>query len=360
MRREVIQKIGKHFEEVDGVLYQNASVLNFDGHKYVLSHRAILTIVVASACNAACTFCSNEITFTPFGKPLLWSESLRRVKAFAQLGGIKKVAYSGGEPTLNPAALLELVSNMNPGFTRSRIHTNGFGLFHTVDTGAGQIELLPALIRQGLTGASVSVAHHDPAINDLVMQFPRSWSGMTEDDLRRVTAHASDRFTPRLSCVLTDEGVTGVSDMLEYMRWGRSLGFRRFIFRSCSTIPDEYKKNTSFSTYNDANIRAIDTLSRELESKDGIDRIFRQRKSDSKVDVYQWGDVTFDVDESSEEVDPDAKIRRLNVMPDGVCYTSWIDPTSNLFIEDAEARRVSMKRAGPVRVALRRRNEVTA
>lgn len=148
--------------------------------------------------------------------------------------------------------------------------------------------------------------------------------------------------------------------MFDYMEWGYSLGFRRFIFRSCSAIPDDYKKDTSFSSYNDANIRSIDLIAEELADHDDIELIFRQRKSDSKVDVYRWRDITFDVDESSEEVDPDSKIRRLNVMPDGVCYTSWIDPLSNLFPDEAERRERSRQRSGPVRVAIRRRDEVTA
>jgi hypothetical protein len=180
----------------------------------------------------------------------------------------------------------------------------------------------------------VSVAHHDAHTNRRVMRLPTSWAGMSETALASVASRADGTFTPRLSCVLTGDGVDDVSGILEYVSWGRSLGFRRFIFRTCSEIPDGFKKSTSFSSYNDENGQRLDPLSREFERRTGAQLEFRQRKGDSKVDVYRWGGVTVDLDESGEELDPDSKIRRLNVMPNGVVYTSWIAADSNLFDDD--------------------------
>jgi hypothetical protein len=175
------------------------------------------------------------------------------------------------------------------------------------------------------------------------MRF-RNWSGMTEDGLREIAGYASDRFTPRLSCVMTHEGINSVPDILDYMRWGRSLGFRKFIFRTCSEIPEEFRKPTEYSVYNADNHLSIDRISEILDRSSDFERVYRQRKSDSKVDVYRWNDITFDVDESSEEPDPDRKIRRINVMPNGVAHTSWIDPLSVLFDDDLELAERSMRR----------------
>jgi hypothetical protein len=196
----------------------------------------------------------------------------------------------------------------------------------------------------GLTGLSISVAHFDPALNDQIMRLPRSWSGMSEDTLRTIAQYASDTFTPRLSCVMTAEGITNVTDIFRYLEWGRSLGYRRFIFRTCSAIPDEFQKDTAFSAYNESNAMSIEPIVEEIGARPGVIQTYRQRKSDSKVDVFSWEGLTFDIDESSEEVDPDPKVRRLNVMPDGVAYTSWIDPMSVLFEDDRETARRSMAR----------------
>lgn len=344
-RREQVRTIGEVGETIDGICYRNANLIDFDGRRYVFSHRAILTIVVVSVCNAACKFCSNEITFTPAGQFLEWDKRLARAKHFALLGGVTKVAYTGGEPTLNPARIYALMREMNPGFQRVRIHTNGFGLFREVATDRGPRALVDAMIEAGLTGVSVSVAHHDPATNREVMQLPRSWDGMSDSALAEVAARGGGSdFTPRLSCVLTAEGVTTVHDIFAYMDWGAGLGFRRFIFRTCTDIADGYKKPTAFTEYNDRNRLSIEDFARQVEDRPGVHRVFRQRKSDSKVDGYRWGDIKFEIDESSEEADPDPKIRRLNVMSNGAVHTSWIDPMSVLFEDDYDIADRAMRR----------------
>lgn len=331
-------------EEHEGAVYWNCNIVRLDGCTYVLSHRAILTLVVSAACNAACKFCSNEVTFTPPGPFLRYDERLGKVRDFALAGGVRKIAYTGGEPTANPQRLYDLFARMTPGFDRSRLHTNGFGLFRPVESEGGEALLLDSLIHAGLTGVSISVAHHDPDVNRTVMRFKGAWQGMSDDDLRQVAARACGTFQPRLSCVFTHESVRTLDDVVEYLEWGRSLGFHRFIFRSCSQIPEEFQKSTEFSHFNSANYLSIDPIVDELDRRPGFERTFRQRKSDSRVDTYRWRDVSFDIDEASEEADPDLKIRRLIVMANGMAYTSWIDPLSVLFEEDRPAAAAAQQR----------------
>ncbi|MGP3928817.1 radical SAM protein [Nonomuraea sp. KM88] len=341
---EVIRTIGERPELFEGEEFWNSNIVRFDAETYVVSHRAILTLVVVAKCNAACKFCSNEITFTPAGPYLSWGPQLRRVKSFALTAGVRKVAYTGGEPTLSPQRLLDLTRSVNPGFDKSRLHTNGIGLGKSVQTPTGQATLLDGLISAGLSGASVSVAHFDPDLNAAIMRFGPSWNGMTDADHRNVTQRGSTHFTPRLSCVMTPEGVSTVPDMFSYMEWGRELGYRRFIFRSCSEIPEAFRKSTDYSVYNAEGHIPIDSLVAELDQMPELEKTFVQRKSDSKVDCYRWGDIDFDVDESSEEPNPDRKVRRLNVMPNGVSYVCWIDPLAVLFEDERPIAAESMKR----------------
>lgn len=347
--RRVIRKIGSDFETIGDHSYRNCSVIHFDGREYVFSHRAILTLVTTAGCNAACKFCSNEVTFTPSGPYLSHNDRLERTLAFAELAGVKKVAFTGGEPTAAPQRLYDLVKGVAPRFERGRLHTNGVGLRRPVKTPEGERELLPALIDVGVTGASISVASHDPSANREIMRLTGSWTGMSEDDLRYVTSFSNEEFSPRLSCVLTEEGVRTAKDIDAYIGWGRELGFRRFIFRSCSQIPDEFVKETEFSEYNEASYIPIDPLVEKFRSNSMYRETFSQHKSDSHVHVFQGEDgVVVDIDASSEEVDPDPKIRRLNVMPDGVTYTSWIDPRSFLFPDESETVLNSLRRELPL------------
>ncbi len=347
--RRVVRRIGERFEDVAGRSYQNCSVIAFDGEYYVFSHRAILTLVTTATCNAACSFCSNEVTFTPNGPYLECDDRLDRALRFAEVGGVTKVAYTGGEPTANPTKLYELACAVNPRFQRSRMHTNGFGLAKKVPTAAGQQELLPALIRAGLNGTSISVAHHEYEQNRIAMRFKGRWSGLTADELRWIASYSDDTFKARLSCVLTPEGVSTVDEMLAYLEWGYALGFRSFIFRSCSQIPEPFQKATDFSDYNEHAYIPIEPIVGRLADDDRFVETYQQHKTDSHVHVYSYrGDATVDVDESSEEVDPDPKIRRLNVMPDGATYTSWIDPRSYLFADEAEIAARTISRELPL------------
>ena len=340
----VLHSIGERPERLEDQEFWNCNIVEFDSQIYVVSHRAILTLVVASGCNAKCKFCSNEITFTPSGPYLRWGPRLQRVKTFALTAGLRKVAFTGGEPTLNPQGLFDLVGAMMPGFEKSRLHTNGIGLRREVRTETGRTSLLDAIIAASLTGVSVSVAHHAPVVKRQIMRFGPTWSGMTEDDLRYVTDRASPRFTPRLSCVMTPEGIITVADIFEFMEWGRELGYRRFIFRSCSEIPEEFRKPTDYAVYNSSSHIGIDDIVADLDRRPGLEKTFAQRKSDSKVDTYRWRDISFDIDESSEEPNPDRKIRRVNVMPDGVAYVCWIDPLAVLFEDERPLAVKSMKR----------------
>jgi hypothetical protein len=200
------------------------------------------------------------------------------------------------------------------------------------------------MLAVGLTGVSVSVAHFDADRNRDIMVLPRSWPGMSRDELAAVAAERGRGFTPRLSCVMTKDGVRTTDDIFEYLDWGYGLGFRNFIFRTCSDIPSEYQKPTRYSAFNEDNRLTADSIAERLDRRGDVRRTYRQRKSDSKVDVYRWRDATFDVDESGEEPDPDPKIRRLNVMSNGAVHTSWIDPMSVLFDDDLELARRSATR----------------
>jgi hypothetical protein len=342
--RRIVRRITDP-ELVGGREYWNCNVVRFDGATYIFSHRAILTLVTVAACNAACKFCSNEITFTPSSPYLRYGDRLERALAFARTAGVTKIAFTGGEPTANPQKLYDLVESTTPGFERARLHTNGFGLLREVLVGEEErLQLIDALIGAGLTGASLSVAHYDPDLNHLVMRHKGSWRGITDDELRSLAARANGRFNPRLSCVLTHEGVRDLDGILRYIEWGVGLGFKRFIFRSCSGIPDAYRKPTDYSDYNAGNYIPIEPIVDEMRKLPDVEERFAQHKSDSHVHVFGIGDVSVDIDESSEEPDPDPKIRRLNVMPNQVVYTSWIDPLATLFPEDREVAFVAAQR----------------
>ena len=124
----IITRIGEEGRIIDGVSYKNVKVVSFEHHHYIVSDKAILTAVVTPSCNSNCRFCSNHITFTPTGQFLEWNKKLSRLIDFCKIAKIPKVAFTGGEPTLQPKRLVSLAGKVAPHFERVRIHTNGYNL----------------------------------------------------------------------------------------------------------------------------------------------------------------------------------------------------------------------------------------
>lgn len=112
------------------------------------------------------------------------------------------------------------MQRLNPLFQRSRLHTNGVGLFRTLP--CQSVALLDALVRCGLTGISVSLAHFDPNTNRALMQL-RGWPGLKGEDVREIVTRAP-KLSLRLSCCLHQDGVWTADDALSYVTWGTALG----------------------------------------------------------------------------------------------------------------------------------------
>jgi len=106
-------------------------------------------IALNERCNLRCTYCMPEegIDFQPPEKLLNKDEILRLVRVLATLG-VKKIRFTGGEPTLRKD-LSELVSaSLNtPGVEEVFVTTNGLLLHHFVDD----------LKEAGLTGLNISL-----------------------------------------------------------------------------------------------------------------------------------------------------------------------------------------------------------
>ena len=311
----------------------NANLIEYEGKEYLISHRAILTVTTTATCNAACPFCYNDITFTPDNKYLNVTSKVIRALTLAKVAGVKKVALSGGEPTANPPKLLALLRIIAPDFPKIWMHTNGLNLLRKLPQGG---DLLEHLLDEGLTGISISIAHFDQSANGQIMVLDGGYRGLTDEDLRELSERCRERnVSLRLSCVLTSDGIRTVDDIAQYMSWGESLGIRRFVFRAAARIPSVFSLRTKEAAYNRSQALDIKPMVEAIGSWPEMHETFQEHKTDSHLHVFSRGTTVVDFDASSEEIDPpDRKIRRLNLMPNEVLYSSWLDPRSVIFEED--------------------------
>lgn len=323
--------IGEEGITINDVFYKNVKIIKSNNLYYIVSNKAVLTITCTALCNARCNFCYNGITFTPDsgGFVDLNNSNLEKLLQFCKNAEIKIVSFSGGEPTLFPYELLNLVEKVSKIVPNiRRLHTNGLNLGKVVNYKGKDKKLYEHLKDVGITDISISVAHINPSINAKIMNY----SGLSYELVKNIIDAGID---VRFSCYLDNDGSKDLKEFNQYLHNGIDLGVKRFIFRLSSGIPRCYELDNNFSK-NNRNV-TIDVLKYvEFLKENGYEVKYFQKKSDSHLYMLEKGDIKVDVDRSLEEIDPDKKIRRIIYMPNNCTYTSWIDSTSFLFREDQD------------------------
>ena len=298
--------------------YTKAKLVEFQHQKYAVNPNAILTINCTSKCNAQCFFCYNSFTFMRADAYCCdQAPELDRAIQFATSAGISVASLSGGEPTICPEKLIRLVKKLkSANIPTVRLHTNGFLLGQSFDIDGQHKPLWRALEDCGLDEISVSVADYRQERNSSIMQID------TLSALRETLPHlANSSIKVRLSCYLCPQGIFTPSDVLDYAAFAAALGIHNLIFRK---EPSSRRQDLDY----------LETIESTLLAA-GWRVDYHHEKTDSIIVILFRGVDQIMLSCVNEEVDPDAKIRRLIYMPDRVLYTSWIDPASYLFPEDA-------------------------
>lgn len=330
----IYYRIGSEGKEIEGVVYKNAKLVSFEGQEYIVSNNAVLTIQQTEICDAACQFCFNGITFYPNQNTKIVASELDRIIAFCKASDINSVTISGWEPTLDIKTLMGLVWFLKWKFTDFRIHSNGHNLFKSIDE--TWTRLIDFLISNGLNKITLSLAHHQFDKNLALMNFRSQYKGMSEEDIEELWK-LSNKCSIRFSCFINKEGIRSIDDMKNYIKFWTDRGIKNFIFRGASNsqTPLHYLKETNFSNFWFQNATSIDYYVQELESA-WYQEVRSTHKTDLHIHIVEKDWVRIDLEETTEEPDPDKKIRRLLYFPNGVTYKSWIEPTELLFEWDKE------------------------
>lgn len=300
-------------------VFTRARLVEYDGKKYAVNPQAMLTINCTSRCNANCFFCYNRLTFMRDEAYVSWdTPQLERAMEFARRAGIRTVTLTGGEPTLDPKKLLGLLKkSKEKGFSTVRLHTNGVLLNQSLQYGGRRRPLWKHLAEGGLDELSISIADYRPERNRQIMKIDNlSW--IQNYPLQLTKQGISVRF----SCYLCSQGVSSAEEIQQYLTFAKEQGVSNVIFR---IAPEAGKKDREY----------LAALCEELK-RWGWRQGYHHEKSDSIIYEFKKEERSLTLSDVREETDPDAKIRRLIYMPDQVVYTSWLDPSSYLFPDDAQ------------------------
>lgn len=270
--------IGEEGITIDDVFYKNIKIIKNEGLYYVVSDKAVLTITCTAICNARCNFCYNGITFTPDSGGFVDfnSENMNRLLKFCKDAQIKIVSFSGGEPTLYPIELLNLVEKVSKVIPNiRRLHTNGVNLGKEIEYKGVKKKLYQHLKDVGITDISISVAHINSEKNAKIMNY----AGLRYELIKNII---DDGIDVRFSCYLDNDGSKEIEEFEKYLQNGIDLGVKRFIFRLSSGIPRCYELDNNFSRNNrDVTIDVLKYVAC-LKQKGFYVKYF-QKKSDSHL-----------------------------------------------------------------------------
>ncbi len=206
-----------------------------DGRSIEIYANANFSVYSAQVCNARCPFCVEELRPASRGKELAPQRTVetddevyfaaleRSLAAVRPLD--PSVSVTGGEPSKDPRLPRILRTLLAHQARKRTVTTNGSGL---LDEGEGRA-IIDWITSTGVRHLNLSRAHPDHDRNAALMQLDE---GLTPDQLvevvRRATA-ASTRL--RLSCVLLEQGISTVEDLVSYIDFASSVGVDNVIFR---------------------------------------------------------------------------------------------------------------------------------
>lgn len=329
MSKEIVRDgfcvIPHHIDEqgefIDGTWYKNAKVINFEDKSYVVSDKAVLTITATSICNAKCKFCYNNITYTPKGRYVdIHCHEFQRTLEFCRSANIKIAAISGGEPTLEPIKLLEMLELIKNDFKFIRIHTNGSNLLKKVLYNGLEKSLWQHISDYKMCQISISLVHYCLEKNRKIMNL--------DIDIFQILEQMKEQVNTRLSCYLDEAGIK-LEDVCKYIDMGLRYNVKEYIFRFSTDIPEDACLDSACTRNNKLAEQDIDMYAKVLQDYGFVIDVY-EKKTDSIIYILRRDDIKVDLSKSGEENDPDKKIRRVLYMPDDKTYYSWINLDSKL------------------------------
>lgn len=217
-------------------------------------------------CNANCRFCSEKLrrkhqknltAYNTIEDYDAYFEGLTRV--FRDLSKVNNIglSLSGLEATNEPnwlERLLDLIAENkdSPAFGKKVLYTNSSGLYTYPF-------LVNKLIQCGFDALEISRCHYDDGINQNIMSINRDEPICHNEYYEVLIKTLTEKIAVKNSCILTQLGVSTLSEVEKYLQWKMNLGVNHVVFRELSRLNEEYV-NTETKKWIDLNRVRIDSL----------------------------------------------------------------------------------------------------
>lgn len=261
---------------------------------------ANLSIYSAQACNAACSFCVEELRPASRGRALSTQKTREPDDAvyfanlestFEALQGLNPTtSITGGEASKDPR-LPGIVRTVDRFKMRKRtLTTNASGL---LDRREGKRNI-DWLCEHRFHHLNISIAHREHQRNARLMRLR---DGLSPEQLRLAISLASEAgVRPRLSCVLLREGVGTLDEVVEYLDFAAGLSVDNVIFRQLMLSDPATHADNSVVRYGDSQRVSLGALLNQVSSDERFHFVKQIVGYYYYVEVWRFGtiDVVFE------------------------------------------------------------------
>lgn len=267
---------------------------SFDGKVKQVYSNVNLSIFTDDYCNANCKFCVAQLRYENKGLMYKKGRIVSDEEYFKRLEYVLEylrplnpsVSITGGEPTKSHRLIpiLELIEKY--GYRKRTLTTNGSGLFDVVNNKT----ILQHITDNHFQHLNISKAHFDEMINKNIMQYENGYCS-NEDIAKIATFARANNLRPRMSCLLLQDGISTIEDMINYLNFYQSLGIDNVIFRETMDYDESKMLNVPKMEYLKANKVKLNDIWRQIDNDKRFTPIRQLLGYYYYVEVYKYQNI---------------------------------------------------------------------
>lgn len=267
---------------------------SFDGKVKQVYSNVNLSIFTDDYCNANCKFCVAQLRYENKGLMYKKGRIASDEEYFKRLEHVLEylrplnpsVSITGGEPTKSHRLIpiLELIEKY--GYRKRTLTTNGSGLFDIV----GDKTILQHITDNHFQHLNISKAHFDETINKSIMQYENGYCS-NEDIAKIATFAKANNLRPRMSCLLLQDGIKTMEDIVNYLNFYQSLGIDNVIFRETMDYDESKMLNLPKMEYLKANKVRLNDIWRQIDNDSRFTPIRQLLGYYYYVEVYKYQNI---------------------------------------------------------------------
>ena len=236
------------------------------------------------------------------------------------------VSITGGEPTINPDLLMDVMYLVNKyNFRKRTLTTNGSYLSHN---------MIKKFAKYKLDHINISIPHYDPKVNHALMAMhplERNEFMILDSLKENIDFIKNEGISPRISCLLTKEGISTVEDIKRYIDiFNKYYWCDNFIFRQMMQH-DKTAINQEKIEYCDKNVVYLDDIWKEMDKDEYFTPYLNLIGYYYYVEIYKHNNITIASEAADLNVQYNEKKKNKDLVyemvfhPNGNLCGSWID-----------------------------------